>query len=138
MANTLYDYGRKRLLEGDLDWPNATINCVLVDSANFTPNFAESGSQFYSAISGGSGLVAGPQTLSSPAIVNGAADAGDVTFANVTGASIEFIILYVVVTDASDSWLLVHIDTATGLPITPNSGDIIVTWDNGANRVFKP
>ena len=30
-----------------------------------------------------------------------------------------------------------YIDTATGLPITPNGGDIIVTWDNGINKIFR-
>jgi len=23
------------------------------------------------------------------------------------------------------------------LPITPNGGDIIVTWDNGINKIFR-
>ena len=35
------------------------------------------------------------------------------------------------------SALIAYIDAATGLPITPNGGDIIVAWDNGANKIFK-
>ena len=35
------------------------------------------------------------------------------------------------------SALIAYIDTATGLPITPNGGDIIVNWDNGANKIFR-
>jgi len=27
--------------------------------------------------------------------------------------------------------------TASGLPVTPNGGNIVVTWDNGVNRIFK-
>jgi hypothetical protein len=27
--------------------------------------------------------------------------------------------------------------TASGLPVTPNGGNILVTWDNGSNRIFK-
>lgn len=27
--------------------------------------------------------------------------------------------------------------TGSGLPVTPNGGNIIVSWDNGANRIFK-
>ena len=41
-----------------------------------------------------------------------------------------------IVDEAVDSGIN-FIDTATGLPITPNGGDIIVTWDNGANKIFK-
>jgi hypothetical protein len=27
--------------------------------------------------------------------------------------------------------------TGSGLPVTPNGGNIVITWDNGANRIFK-
>ena len=61
----------------------------------------------------------------------------DVTFTSVTGASIEAIVLYKDTGTDATSPLIAFIDTATGLPITPNGGDIIVTWDNGANKIFK-
>jgi hypothetical protein len=35
------------------------------------------------------------------------------------------------------SRLLLFFDTATGLPVTPNGGNIAVTWDNGANRIAR-
>jgi hypothetical protein len=28
-------------------------------------------------------------------------------------------------------------NTGSGLPVTPNGGNIVVTWDNGVNRIFK-
>jgi len=59
------------------------------------------------------------------------------TFTSVTGASIEAIVLYKDTGTDSTSPLIAFIDTATGLPITPNGGDIIVTWDNGPNKIFK-
>ena len=52
-------------------------------------------------------------------------------------ASIEAIIIYVDSGTEATSPLIAYIDTATGLPITPNGGDIIVTWDNGTNKIFK-
>lgn len=44
-------------------------------------------------------------------------------------------------TDVADSAkrVIALLDTSTGsvaLPITPNGGDIVVQWDNGANRIF--
>lgn len=27
--------------------------------------------------------------------------------------------------------------SGSGLPVTPNGGNIVITWDNGANRIFK-
>ncbi|MNC44515.1 hypothetical protein D3C75_934250 [compost metagenome] len=59
------------------------------------------------------------------------------TFTAVTGASIEAIVIYADTGTESTSPLIAFIDTATGLPITPNGGDIIVTWDNGTNKIFK-
>jgi hypothetical protein len=56
----------------------------------------------------------------------------------VSGASIEAIVIYKDTGTESTSPLIAIIDTATrSLPITPNGGDIIVTWDNGTNKIFK-
>ncbi len=35
-----------------------------------------------------------------------------------------------------DERLVAYIDSATGLPVIPNGGDITITWDSGANRIF--
>lgn len=134
MANALYDKARERLLRGQFDWINDTFNCVLVDNGTYTVNLSTH--EFYNAVQ--AGVIAGPVALAAKAVVSGAADANDVTFSSVSGASIESIVLYKSVTDPTDSPLLAYIDTATGLPITPNGGDIIVTWDNGPNKIFKP
>lgn len=32
--------------------------------------------------------------------------------------------------------LIAHIDTGTGLPVTPNGSDITITWDNGGDGIF--
>lgn len=134
MANTLYDKGRQRFLEAQINWGTDTIKCILVDTAAYTANFATH--EFLSDISG-SAIIAGPVTLTSKTTTGGAADAADCTFTSVSGASIEAIILYKDTGTAGTSPLIAYIDTATGLPITPNGGDIIVTWDNGPNRIFK-
>jgi hypothetical protein len=67
----------------------------------------------------------------------GVADAPDVTFLAVSGAVSEAIVIVKWVTEAADSPLIAFIDTATGLPVTPNSGDIQIAWDSGANKIFK-
>jgi hypothetical protein len=35
------------------------------------------------------------------------------------------------------SQLVAYFDVATNLPITPNGGDISITWSNDTNRIFK-
>lgn len=76
-------------------------------------------------------------TLTAKSTTGGAADGADVTFTSVSGPSIEAIVIYVDTGTEATSPLVAFIDTATGLPITPNGGDIIVTWDNGVNKIFK-
>ncbi len=134
MANTLYDYARQRFLEAQINWMTDTIKVVLVDNGAYTPQ--TSVHQYLSDIPT-SARIAGPVTLTSKATTGGAADAGDITFTAVSGTSIEAIIIYVDSGAEATSPLIAFIDTATGLPITPNGGDIIVTWDNGTNKIFK-
>ena len=37
----------------------------------------------------------------------------------------------------TESPLAMLIDTATGLPVSPNTGDITIAWDSGANKIAK-
>lgn len=134
MANTLYDYARQRFLEAQINWMTDTIKVILVDTGAYTPQTAV---HQYLADIPISARIAGPVTLTSKSTAGGAADAADCTFTSVTGASIESIVIYSDSGTEATSPLLAYIDTATGLPITPNGGDIIVTWDNGANKIFK-
>ena len=134
MANALFDKARQRFLEGQFNWNTATIKAVLVAPGPHTPNL--SAHEFLSDVGSGS-RISTSGAFTGKATTGGAADANDVTFTSVTGASIEAIILYKDTGTDSTSPLIAFIDTATGLPITPNGGDIIVTWDNGPNKIFK-
>ncbi|ENU18649.1 hypothetical protein F994_02776 [Acinetobacter bohemicus ANC 3994] len=134
MANTLYDFARQRFLEAQINWMTDTVKCLLVDTGAYTPQ--TSVHQYLSDIPT-SARVAGPVLMSAKSTAGGAADAADVTFTAVSGNSIEAIIVYIDSGSENTSPLVAYIDTATGLPITPNGGDIIVTWDNGTNKIFK-
>jgi hypothetical protein len=136
MANTLYDFGRQRFLEGQFNWLTDTIKVILVDTGSYSANFTTH--QFLSDIptSARIGTSSGV-ALISKTTTGGAADAADITFSAVTGASIEALVIFKDTGTEGTSPLIAFIDTATGLPITPNGGDIICTWDNGTNKIFK-
>ena len=134
MANTLYDKSRELFLTAQIDWSTDTIKTILVDTGAYSPNFTTH--QYLSDISSSARI--GPAvTLTGKATTGGAADANDATFTSVSGPSIEAIVLYKDTGVEGTSPLIAYIDTATGLPITPNGGDIIVTWDNGTNKIFR-
>jgi hypothetical protein len=134
MANALYDKGRQRFLEGQFNWLTDTIKVLMVDTGAYTPVLASH--EFLSDVSN-SARITTPVTLTGKSTTGGAADAADVTFSAVSGPSIEALIIYKDTGVEATSPLIAYIDTATGLPITPNGGDIIVTWDNGTNKIFK-
>lgn len=155
-------------------------------------------------------VVGTAQTLTSPTVTAGVADAADVTFSSVTGATVEAVLIYKDTGTASTSRTAALIDgrhivtcaaqaassattvaverlvagipngtvltfsngasatlsalanagdrtitvtalaaiitagsradapaTSSGLPVTPNGGSITITWDNGANKIFR-
>lgn len=140
MANALYDKGREGFLGAEIDW-DAVIKAVLIDTGAYTLNIATH--KFLSEVAAGA-RIATSAALATKTITDGVADAADVTFTAVTGVSVEAIILYQAsaVTGGADvadtlQRLIAYIDVATGLPVTPNGGDITITWDNGTNRIFK-
>ena len=134
MANTLFSNARQMFLEAQINWLTDTMKCILVDAGSYTVQVDTH--KVLSDISS-SARIAGPVTLTAKTTAGGAADAADCTFTSVSGASIEAIVIYKDTGTESTSPLIAWIDTATGLPITPNGGDIIVTWDNGTNRIFR-
>lgn len=134
MANALYDKGREAFLTAAVNWSSDNIKTVLVDTGAYTLNIATH--QFLSDIAGGA-RIATSANLSSKTVAAGVADAADVTFSAVTGVQSEALVIYKDTGSAATSPLIAYIDTATGLPVTPNGADITVTWDNGSNKIFK-
>ena len=131
MANTLFDKARQRFIEAQINWMTDTIKCILVDTGAYTPNTAV---HEYLADIPVSARIAGPVTLTAKATTGGAADAADCTFTSVSGPSIEAIVIYRDTGTESTSPLIAYIDTATGLPITPNGGDIAPRSFSAANN----
>ena len=107
------------------------VYVALVDTGTYTYSAAH---QFYSSLSG---VVGTDQEIgATKTFTGGVFDGADVTFPSVTGATAEALVLYVKNAGANTTWRLVaYIDTGvTGLPVTPNGGNIGVTWN--ASGIF--
>lgn len=134
MSNALYDTGRDAFLNADVDYTADTIKLILVDTDDYTVNLATH--QFLSEVAAGSREATA--TITGKSTAAGVADASDTVFSSVTGDQCEALIIYKDSGVEATSQLIAYIDTASaGLPVTPNGGDITVTWDNGANKIFK-
>lgn len=135
MANELYDAGREGFLDGSIDWDTDDIRAILIDAADY-PAFDIAVDDNLDDIPAAA-RVAVSGALTGKTVTAGVADAADVTWSAVTGDQCEAIVLYKHTGIESTSRLIAHIDSATGLPVTPNGGDIKVEWDSGASKIFK-
>lgn len=128
MANAWYPKYKEALLAGDTNISISTgaVKIMLIDTATEAYNAAD---RFLSDVTGG-GIVATSGNLASKTITNGVFDAADITITGVSGASFEALIFYIDTGVAGTSRLLLFLDTGwTGLPATPNGGDITLQFN---------
>lgn len=128
MANALYPLGRQAFLDGDIDWAANNIKVVLVD----TTYVFSAAHQFLSSVAGD--VVATSGNLANKTSTNGTADADNITFTAVSGAQVGSFVVFQDTGNAATSRLIAYFDSATGLPVTPNGGDITITWN--ASGIF--
>jgi hypothetical protein len=136
MANAIYPIYKQALLSAgtnsSLDQDDTTNGpfVALVDTGTYTYSSAH---DFYNDLSG---VVGTDQRIATPTVTTGTFDGDNVTFSAVTGNSVEALVIYRKNSGANTTWRLVcYIDTSvTGLPVTPNGGDITVTWN--ASGIF--
>lgn len=124
MANRVYTPCKVLLLKGDIDLENDTIKAALIDVADYT--FSQAHDFWNDAQAAAVGT---PQTLANKTFTDGVFNADDVTFSTVSGDPCEAIIIYKDTGNAATSPLIAYIDTATGLPVTPNGGNIAIQWN---------
>ena len=130
MANALYPKWKEAIAQATANSAlTGTVKVALVDTGTYTYSAAH---EFYSSVTG---VVGTPQTLGSKTYTNGVFDAADVTYTAVTGNTVEALIIYIDTGTAGTSRLVAYIDSGvTNLPVTPNGGDITVSWN--ASGIF--
>ena len=126
MANTAYNTFLQDLLNKVFDLDTDTIKASLIDSADYTFSAA------HDEYSGGAtdvpagAKVAESSGLTSPTITNGVFDTADFSWTAVTGDQSEAIILWDD-TLTNDRLMIFYDAGMTGMPVTPNGGNINVT-----------
>jgi hypothetical protein len=132
MANALYPKAKEAFLAADIDMQVDTIKIALVDTGEYSYDNAH---QYRSDIA--NIAVISTATLANKTIVSGVFDADDATFTSVSGANCEALIIFQDTGDQATSRLIAYIDSATGLPILPNGGDITVAFSSGSSKIFS-
>lgn len=126
MSNQLYPKAKEGFLSAAINIPTDNLKVVLVDTGTYTYSASH---QFLTDI-GAPARIATSGNLAGKTVVNGVFDANDITITAVSGLSIEALVIYQDTGSAATSRLLLYMDTGvTGLPLTPNSGDVAIVWN---------
>jgi hypothetical protein len=131
MPNAIYPKYKEAIINGSANTSLAgTVRAALVDTGTYTYNAAH---EFLTSLTG---VVGTAQIIgATKSYTNGVFDGADVTYTAVTGATAEAIVIYIDTGTAGTSRLVAFIDTGvTNLPVTPNGGDITITWN--ASGIF--
>jgi hypothetical protein len=133
MANAVYPIFKAAILTAaantrlDQDTVDDGPYVALVDLGTYAYDAAH---DFYSDLSG---IVGTDQRITAPTVAaaTGLFDGVDVTFTAVSGATVEAIVIYRHNAGANTTWRLVLFEdtSVTGLPVTPNGGDISIAWN---------
>lgn len=131
MANAIYPLYKQALMDADtdVDLIAGNVKVALVDTGVYTYSAAH---QFLSDLTG---VTATSGNLASKTVTNGVFDAADVTLTAVSGNQSEALVFYIDTANPATSRLVTYLDTGqTGLPVTPNGGDIDIVWN--ASGIF--
>lgn len=131
MASYLYGLGRSKFAghaTEQINWITADIKALLADGADYTP--AQNTHDYHDDVAG-AGIVATSSNFASKTTTLGACDAADITWTAVTGDPCEYILIYKDTGVSGTSPLIAKIDDYTGLPVTPNGGNITAAWPSG-------
>jgi len=132
MANVLYDKGREGILDGTIDM-TGDVRVSLVKSA-YTFSAAHEDMADIDTNDNGRSAALGSKTYTA-----GVFDAADTSLTATAAEACEALVIFQHTGTDSTARLIAYIDTpASGLPFTPAaSQNVPITWDSGANKIFK-
>ena len=131
MANALYGKFKEALLNKEHDLNTDVIMATLIDKADYDAAGTINTDTTY--VAGANGVADAAKvavtSLTSPTIALGVFDSANFTWSAVTGDVSEAILLWntTPTTPTADPLIAWYDASVTGLPVTPNGGDINVT-----------
>ena len=130
MPNLVYPKYKEALLNGgaNVDLVAGNVKVALIDTGNYT--YAPT-DQFLNIINGSAVIGTAQSIAATKTVTNGLFTSStlSVTFTGVTGATVEALVLYIDTTVPGTSRLVAYFDTVTGLTLTPNGGNVTVTFN---------
>ena len=135
MATALYGKGREGFGQGVFVWTTDDIRVGLIDTGSYT--VAITTDDNLDDIAGGAQIALSAASIANKTNTLGVMDGDDITLSSVSGAQFEAIVIYKHNASQASARLIAYIDNYTGLPCTPNGGNITVSFPNDSNKIFK-
>lgn len=130
MASAMYDRNREEALSAIA---SGVLKVVAV-TAGYTYSAAHTS---LNDIAAANRVHTSPQ-LSSVTVAAGVLDAADQTLTAVAaGSAIAALVVYTEAASSASSTLHVYLDTGTGIPVTPNGGNIVIQWAAASPKIYK-
>lgn len=134
MASAMYNNARQEFLNATFDMNTNTIKVRAVADEDYTYSATHTAMTSVTKYS-----LSTDFTLLSPTITDGVFDAADAspafTALAVDGTKdIDALVIFKYGTGDADSIPILYIDLASA--VRPNGGNINITWDSGANKIF--
>ena len=134
MANTVYNIAKKKAIDGQFDWASLDVRVLLIKSTYAV----DPDHQFVSDLTPGTNELSGTgytrKTMANEATSQDDAgdradgDGDDLVWSGINAGTAQAAVLFVQVTNDTDSWLIGYVDTG-GFPIATNGADLQITWN---------
>ena len=140
MANGVFAAYRTLVLSAPPNLSSVAVKALFLDNADDTAVLATD--DFMDDLAGAARVPAEASAVELSTgktlgvVAAGVFDADNITFTALSGDPVEQLIIYRDTGTESTSNLLAMWATATGLPLTPNGGDVTVTWAAGGIFTF--
>jgi hypothetical protein len=133
MPSFMYTVAKTALMEGTLDLEESYMKVRAVSDSDYTPSAAHTAMTSVTKYTGSTDVA-----LDTPTVTDGILDATDdanafPSLAADGSKAINALVIFKFVTDDAGSTPVLYIDLASS--VTPNSGDVGITWDSGANKI---
>jgi hypothetical protein len=133
MANALFNPGREGFLDGTIDWDTGDIRVMLVKDT-YVFDAADKFVADLGAVDNGRSAALGTKT-----VTDGVANAAATSLVATAAVACDALVIFQHTGSDATARLIDYIDTASaGLPFTPAASQTVnITWDSGANKIFK-
>jgi hypothetical protein len=128
VANSFFGKGVAAFANAGVNYASDTIKAALL-TTTYTPNLSTD--QFYSVAVAGGAITAAGVALGTKTTALGVLGAANLTWTSVSGSQSAYVCVYKDGSAGTTDYLILLYDTASGLPVTPNGGNITAAWNSG-------